>query len=169
MKKLHLIIAVLIVLLQACTATKGVYDSTLKSTDPYKLTFSGTQDEFESTIKRFIVQNGFSIADFDKDAGILATQYKELPDDEKYNMSSAMLMGVNVSSQKGKILFIYKKEGELVSLEMSSYLVVNAQYQKNTLSESEIGAGAQKLPQGHPLNMKYKNILLQDARFIIKQ
>jgi len=165
MRKLHLGIVLLIILLQSCTATKGVYDSTLKSTDPYNLTFSGTQGEFESTIKRLMVQNGFSIADFDKEAGILATQYKELPDDEKYNGSAAMLIGATISSQKGKILFVYKKESETVSLEMSSYLVVNAQYQKNTLSEAEIGAGAQKLPQGHPLNMKYKNILLQDARF----
>jgi len=165
MKKLLLSTALLVILLQSCTVTKGVYDASLKSTDPYKLTFSGTQGEFESAIKRFVVQNGFSIADFDKDAGILATQYKELPDDEKYNASMAMLAGVNVSSQKGKILFIYKKESEQVNFEMSSYLVVNGQYQKNTLSEAEIGTGAQKLPQGHPLNMKYKNILLQDARF----
>lgn len=165
MKKLLLSIALLIILFQSCTVTKGVYDATLKSTDPYKLTFSGTQGEFESTIKRLIVQNGFSVADFDKDAGILATQYKELPDDEKYNGNAAILVGATISSQKGKILFIYKKESETVSLEMSSYLVVNAQYQKNTLSEAEIGAGSQKLPQGHPLLMKYKNILLQDTRF----
>lgn len=107
MKKFHLLLLLFVIsIFHSCTVTKGVYDTSLKSTEPSKFIYSGSQSDMEVALKRIIVQNGFSIADFDKEAGIISTNYKDLTDDEKYNMDVLSMGGVNVSSQKGKLLFL---------------------------------------------------------------
>ena len=149
----------------SCEATKGVYDSTLKSTEPYKFTFTGSQTEFEIFMKRALVSNAFTIADFDKDAGIIATDYKELIDTEKFNMNAAVLAGVSVQSQKGKLVFMYEpKPDNTINFSMAGYLAVDATMSQNLYTKTQVGNGGTLLAQGHPLCMKYKNLLIADPR-----
>ena len=119
------------ILFQSCSVTKGVYDNSLKSTNPYKFAFTGSQLDFESLIKKILVQNGFSIDNFDRESGILATNYKDLNEDEKFNMDMFVMAGVSVKSQKGKIIFVYKMENEVVNFEMSVFEQMGAQISAN--------------------------------------
>jgi hypothetical protein len=50
---------------------------------------------------------------------------------------------------------------------MAGYLNVDASYNQNAFKNEKISSGGSVLPQGHPLCMKYKNLLVAEPR--IKQ
>ena len=131
----------------------------------YKFTFNGTPAEFESFLERMFVSNAFTIADFDKEAGIIATDFKELSATEEFNTSMTALAGVYVQSQKGKLVFMYQKSNEnQIDFTMAGYLNVNASYAQNAYKNQAINSSGTLLQQGHPLCMKYKNLLITDTR-----
>lgn len=164
MKKLLLLLFIVSAFV-SCTVTKGVYDSALKSTDPYKFSFSGSSSDFETYLKRLLVSNAFNIADFDQKAGIVSTDFKELSETEKYNTSMTALAGVYVQSQKGKLVFMYQPKGEnIIEFTMAGFLNVNASYSQNNFKNQQINSGGTPLPQGHPLCMKFRNLLTSDNR-----
>jgi len=158
----------LAVVIAGCTVTKGVYDSKLTSKEPYDFMFSGTSTELETHLKRLLVSNAFTIESIDSEAGILTTAFKELTDDEKYNMNSTIILGVSVSSQKGKLLFMYAPENDSISVQLSAFVAMETTNYNASKYGTDASYGGERMPQGHPLMMKYRNMLLKDPRFTLK-
>ncbi len=150
----------LIILLQSCSTTKGISDSSLESRQPYIFGCKGTIESAMSEVKRIVVRNGFTLQNDDLKAGILTTNPKPLDKDERFYPSFSLAS--YKQDESGTLFFIFTQTGnDEVSIEFfakimkeeKEYTGIGAE-QKYTGKNRE----EETAEQGHPLPMKFRKL-----------
>lgn len=170
MKRKYFVLILLLLCSCASVAQRSGYiDIKNKSTEPYIFKFSGTQTQFNRAIKRFLLENGFSIASEDTSAGVLITDPKILKEDETYNTGAmriaSSMFGDSIDEEKGIVSIMYDTMpgGEIW---MKLKCLNQAKSTTNSPMFGKIKDSSEKiLAQGDPLPMKMKILLLKDTRF----
>jgi hypothetical protein len=160
MKKKNIISIILLLgclnFLTGCVTTKGVYDTSLTSKEPYVFEYEGSTDEIITIIKRALIKESFLFpyCDDRKD-GMLNTDFKILDQDEYFNVHfMANLLGVNVGIQRGRLSFIFTDLGN-DKTEIELYAIISVEVKKDSWIDGFEGLTT----QGHPFIMKYKEII----------
>jgi len=146
----------------------GYIDESNKSIEPYKFIFKGNSDNFNKTIKRFLAENNFSIANDDSLSGIIITNAKTLSEDEMVTSGALRFMnsmnGNEIEDAKGVITILYDKlPNNEITMKLKCSILLkqnNSNWGATTKTTSE-----KILQQGEPLPMKIKILLLKDTRF----
>ncbi len=143
-----------------CMTTKGIIDESLSSTEPYIFEYNGNIENLKSEIKRLLLRNGFTFADEDVKAGILSTKPKQLTDDECIDPGFASyLLGSRSEKQTGRLFFIFTPlDSSNTKTEFFCKLLFEGELRKNVF-ESEKYSKEGDVSQGHPLMIKYRNLL----------
>jgi len=156
----------------SCVSTKGIVDqSQAKNKTPYHFVWHGTIPDMRKALKRMALDNGFTIAGDEPGAGALATGRKVLDEDESINVNGiAFMFGMNIKKQEGRILFFYEAvDSSQIDVSMKCVISAQVSFADNAFRTSERDIAEDICPRGHPFPMKYRNALLADARFELKE
>lgn len=159
MKKLLVLLVSLISI--GCVSSQGTYSNALmKRKGPYEFSYKGSAADAIKALKRALMAEGFVTESDEQEAGIYATKYRELNDDEKFDIGlAAAFAGVSVQTQQGRIGVLYEqKQPDYVSLNISFYLSVMTETTSGNLRGSQ-NKKEQEVTQGHPMAIKFGRLI----------
>ena len=149
-----LITVLLTATLPACYSTEGVLIRDMDSEDPYQFSCEASRSECLKDMKRSLVGSGFDVQEEDMAAGVFVVS-KTLNKKEKVSTSgfTELAAGTESTGQSGKLTFLFTKEEQSISVEMSGEVSIEVTEDKGNTTTTETQTST--AIRGHPLMVRY--------------
>lgn len=159
-----LTIVLLTAALPACYSTEGVLIKDMDSEDPYQFSCEASRSECLEDMKRSLIGSGFDVQEEDMDAGVFVVS-KTLNKKEKVSTSgfTELAAGTESTGQSGKLTFLFTKEEQSISVEMSGEVSIEVTEDKGNTTTTETQTST--AIRGHPLMVRY-GLMLDSSKHL---